>query len=153
MVIIGFPSSPEQHSATVILNHVIPWFVTWWLTTLPTTKLSVSFQLYRTFLHPDNFIESVVMVLLGPLETLRFVCGCISWQYLLPRNVQPSEVRQCNIVRREITLPLLISDECSWYVVVSSSKRIWFSTMCQTSSLIFDRLPGPADLPILPVLR
>ena len=75
----------------------------------------------------------------------------ICWQYLLPLKVQPSEVRQWRIVRREMVYPCSFSMACSWTAVVSSSSCIFCSTNALISAVILEGWPEPGLLAMLPV--
>ena len=76
----------------------------------------------------------------------------ISWQYELPRKVQPNAILQRRIVHREILYPRDSSNWWSWWADVSSSVCICSSTISLTS-VIFEGLPDPVRLPIDPVSR
>ena len=58
----------------------------------------------------------------------------ISWWYLLPQKVHPSDAQQRRIVRREVLHPCSFSMAytCSWTATVSLSSRIF----CSTNALI-----------------
>ena len=77
----------------------------------------------------------------------------ISWQYELPRKVQPNAVLQRRIVHDPILYPRDFSNRWSWWADVSSSVCIRSSTISLTSAVIFEGLPDPARLPIDPVCR
>ena len=55
---------------------MLPWFVFWTFALFATAKSAVSFQLHRTFIGPNDVVESVLSFALigpGPLETLLLV--------------------------------------------------------------------------------
>ena len=72
-------------------------------------------------------------------------------QYLLPLKVQPSNVWQWRIVRREMVHPCSFSMAHSWTGMVSSSSRIFCSNNALISPVILERQPEPGLLAMLPV--
>ena len=63
-----------------------------------------------------------------PMHSKRFGNLQISWQYLLPRKVHPSDVQQQRIVRREVlylcSFSMACTCRCSWTATVLSFLRI-----------------------------
>ena len=74
----------------------------------------------------------------------------MSWQYALPLNVHPRSARQRRIVFLDILNPCDVRRTWSCSAVVSSSDRIFSSTMVFISGVITVGLPEPGHLMMVP---
>ena len=95
--------------------------------------------------------KSSLMCFLAHSNRFTLLGSRISWQYELPRNVQPRDVQQRSIVLSDNEYPRLHSSWCSWWAVVSSLHHICSSTNTFTSLVNFKGLPEPDRWPIDPV--
>ncbi len=75
----------------------------------------------------------------------------INWQYALPLKVQPKLERQRRMVTNESCIPLSLKSFNNWTDVVSSSLTIWASTRALMVGVIFEGLPDPTRLAVVPV--